>query len=98
MSKVYRPYEPDQLLLLPSSLHDWLPKDHMVYFLEDVLNTIDLSPITSVYEVSEKGYPPYHPKMLISVIFHWLRERCLLITETRPGLSGERSLPSDRSQ
>lgn len=70
MSKVYRPYEPDQLLLLPSSLHDWLPKDHMVYFLEDVLNTIDLSPITSVYEVSEKGYPPYHPKMLISVIFY----------------------------
>jgi transposase len=70
MSKVYRPYEPDQLLLLPSSLHEWLPKDHMVYFLEDVLNTIDLSPITSVYELSEKGYPPYHPKMLISVIFY----------------------------
>jgi transposase len=70
MSKVYRPYAPDQLLLLPSSLHEWLPKDHMVYFLEDVLNAIDLSPIMSVYEQSDRGYPPYHPKMLIGVIFY----------------------------
>jgi transposase len=55
---------------MPASLHEWLPKDHMVYFLEDVLQAIDLNPIMSVYEKSEKGYPPYHPKMLIGVLFY----------------------------
>lgn len=61
MSKTYRPYEPDQMLLLPPSLFDWLPKDHLVFFLRDVLSTIDLSPITRVYEQEDRGYPPYHP-------------------------------------
>ena len=42
----------------------------MVYFLENVLQAIDLNPIMSVYEKSEKGYPPYHPKMLIGVLFY----------------------------
>ncbi len=70
MNKVYRSFEPDKLLLMPASLHEWLPKDHMVYFLEDVLQAIDLNSIMSVYEKSEKGYPPYHPKMLIGVLFY----------------------------
>jgi transposase len=70
MSKVYRPYEPDQTLLLPPSLGEWLPEDHLVYFLRDVLEAIDLHPITDVYEQSEKGYPPYHPKMLIGIIVY----------------------------
>jgi len=70
MSKVFRPYEPDQILLLPPSLHEWLPEGHLVYFLRDVLDAIDLHPITDVYEQSEQGYPPYHPKMLIGVIVY----------------------------
>jgi transposase len=70
MSKVYRPYEPDQMLLLPASLHEWLPRDHMVYFLQDVLDAIDLDPIMRVYEKSDKGYPPYHPKMLTGILFY----------------------------
>jgi len=31
--KEYRPYHPDQLLLLPPSLHDWLPDHHLAYFV-----------------------------------------------------------------
>jgi len=70
MSKTYRPYEPDQLFLLPPSLRDWLPEGHLVFFLRDVLETIDLSPITSVYEDELRGYPPYHPKMLTGVLLY----------------------------
>ncbi len=61
MSKTYRPYEPDQLLLMPPSLTDWLPAGHMIYFVREILDTIDLSPISSVYEREERGNPPYHP-------------------------------------
>jgi len=35
----------DQVLLLPPSLHDWLPDDHAAYFVLDVVEQLDLSPI-----------------------------------------------------
>jgi transposase len=70
MSKTYRPYEPDQMFLLPPSLTDWLPPDHLVFFVREVLDTIDLSPITSVYEQEERGYPPYHPKMMTGILLY----------------------------
>ena len=70
MAKTYRPYEPDQLFLLPPSLTEWLPSDHMVYFVREILDTIDLSPITSVYEAEERGYPPYHPKVMAGILLY----------------------------
>ncbi len=70
MSKTYRRYEPDQIFLLPPSLSDWLPSDHMVYFVREILDTIDLSPINSVYEKEERGYPPYHPKVMTGILLY----------------------------
>jgi transposase len=70
MSKTYRPYEPEQMFLMPPSLMDWLPKDHLVYFVKEVLEAIDQSPITEVYEREERGYPPYHPKMMTGVLLY----------------------------
>jgi len=34
-ARTVRPFEPDQLLLLPPSLRDWLPADHLAYFVAD---------------------------------------------------------------
>ena len=70
MSKTYRPYEPDQMFLLPPSLVEWLPKDHLVFFVREVLDAMDLSPITRVYEDEERGYPPYHPKVLTGILLY----------------------------
>mgnify|MGYP001570413743 FL=1 len=70
MSKTYRPYEPDQMYLMPPSLQEWLPDDHMVFFLRDVLETVDLSPINSVYEREERGYPPYHPTVMVGILLY----------------------------
>lgn len=68
MSKKFRPYEPDQLRLLPPSLRDWLPKDHVIYFISDVVDSLDLSPILNSYEQELRGYPPYHPAMMLKVL------------------------------
>ena len=38
MSKTYRPYDPDQQLLLPAALQEWLPDDHLAYFVSDVVD------------------------------------------------------------
>ena len=64
MAKTYRPYVPEQDLLLPPSLRDWLPEDHLAFFVSDLIDQLDLSAITTVYEDEDRGYPPYHPVML----------------------------------
>jgi hypothetical protein len=51
MAKTYRPYCP------PPSLRDWLPENHLVYFVSDVVDQLDLSKIELVYEKDERGQP-----------------------------------------
>src|SRR5215210_9502035 len=70
MAKTYRPYVPEQDLLLPPSLREWLPEDHLAFFVSDLIDHLDLSAITSVYEDEERGYPPYHPVMLTKVLVY----------------------------
>jgi transposase len=70
MAKTYRPYVPEQDLLLPPSLRDWLPEDHLAFFVSDLIDQLDLSAITKEYEKEERGYPPYHPVMLTKVLVY----------------------------
>ena len=49
MSKTYRPYEPDQILLLPPSVKDWLPTGHLAHFISELVEeSLDLRAITKV--------------------------------------------------
>ena len=68
--KEYRPYHPNQLLLLPPSLHDWLPDDHLAYFVSDLVDSFDLSAIESTYEDEARGGPPYHPAMMVKLLVY----------------------------
>jgi transposase len=70
MSKTYRSYNPDQQLLMPPSLREWLPEDHLAYFVSDTIDEMDLSEIESVYENSLRGNPPYHPGMMVKLLFY----------------------------
>ncbi len=70
MAKTYRSYVPEQDLLLPPSLRDWLPEDHLAFFVGDLIDQLDLSAITVVYEAEDRGYPPYHPVMLTKVLVY----------------------------
>jgi transposase len=70
MAKTYRVYLPEQDLLLPPSLRDWLPEDHLAYFVSDVVDQLDLSAIESVYEDEERGQPPYHPRMMTKILLY----------------------------
>ena len=70
MAKTYRPYVPEQDLLLPPSLRDWLPEDHLVYFVSDLVDHLDLAAIMKVYEEEDRGYPPYHPVMMTKVLVY----------------------------
>ena len=70
MSKTYLPYDPDQQLLLPAALQEWLPPDHLAYFISDVVDQLDLSAITARCEEERRGGPPYHPRMMVKVLLY----------------------------
>lgn len=70
MAKSYRPYFPEQDFLLPPSLREWLPENHLAYFLSDLIDQLDLSAIESHYEREERGYPPYHPRMMTKLLVY----------------------------
>jgi transposase len=66
----FKPYDPDQLFLLPHDLREWLPEDDLVYFIIDVVNQLDLRPITSTYDHSNGGQPAYHPRMMVGLLLY----------------------------
>jgi len=70
MAKTFRAYVPEQDLLLPPSLREWLPADHLAYFVSELVDALDLSAITAPYEEEERGFPPYHPVMLTKVLLY----------------------------
>ncbi len=70
MSKTYRAYDPDQQLLLPAALQEWLPDDHLAYCISDVVEQLDRSDITARYEPERRGGPPYHPQMMVKALLY----------------------------
>ena len=70
MSKAFRPFDPEQMFLMPASMRDWLPADHLAYFISDVVEQLDLSAIMQRYTYEERGYPPYHPEMMVKVLLY----------------------------
>src|SRR5260221_344437 len=70
MAKTYKSYLPEQDLLLPPSLREWLPENHLVYCVSDVVDQLDLSAIEALYEEEDRGQPPYHPRMMTKILVY----------------------------
>src|ERR1700694_4560305 len=70
MSKTFRPWDVDQVWLLPPSIQDLVPSGHMAHFVRDTVRTgLDLSRIMDVYD-EERGFPPYHPGMMVALLLY----------------------------
>lgn len=70
MRKTFRPWKPQQSYLLPPSPREWLPEGHLAYFILDTIGELDLTEITSEYEKELRGYPPYHPVMMVALLLY----------------------------
>ena len=55
---------------MPAALQEWLPDDHLAYFISDVVDQLDISEVTARYERERRGGPPYHPRMMIKVLLY----------------------------
>jgi transposase len=70
MARKFREWTPDQNYLFPPSTRDWLPQNHLVYFLLEVSQQIDISPILDDYDSEKGGQPPYHPRMMLVLLLY----------------------------
>jgi len=66
----FKPYCPDQILLLPPDMKQWLPEGDLAYFIMDVVSELDLSAIYRHYSSSRSGQPPFNPRMMTGLILY----------------------------
>lgn len=69
-TRMFRPYDPDELWLLPPSPRDWLPEDHLAYFVSDLVDELNLTPLLATYGGVTRGTAPYHPQLLVKVLLY----------------------------
>ena len=70
MSFNFRDYKPSQLLLLATSLDDWLPQEHLARFLSDVVEALDLKAFLRRYRDNGQGGAAFHPVMMLKVLLY----------------------------
>lgn len=73
-------YEPGQLLLLPPDVREWLEEGHLAYFIQDVVETLDLSEIYASYDGSRGGRPGFDPRLLVGLLVYGY---CVGLTSSR---------------
>ena len=69
--KTFRPYDPDQVLLMAPVLQEWIPEGDLAHFVSDLVEsgTLDFSAIYDSYE-EERGYPPYDPRLMVTLLVY----------------------------
>ena len=68
VDKTFRPFQPDQLLLVPPSLDEWLPQEHLARFIADLVDEhLDLSGFYAGYNEG-RGGPPFDPRLMVRVL------------------------------
>jgi transposase len=70
MAANYLPYEPQQMLLLPEAIQDWLPEGHLAHFISDTVDTLDLSAFHARYDKDGPRNQPFHPAMMVKVLIY----------------------------
>lgn len=70
VDKTFRPYDPHQVLLMPPSIADWVPEDHLARFVAELVDeVVDLGPFLAVF-TEKRGYPPYDPRLMLKVLIY----------------------------
>ena len=70
MSTTFRPYAPDQMLLLPADLRAWLPENHLAHHISDLVDGLDLTAFYAPYAGDGRRNAPYAPRMMVKVLLY----------------------------
>jgi transposase len=70
MAANYLPCDPQQMMLLPEAMQEWLPEGHLAYFIGDAVAGLDLSAFNARYEKDGPRNQPFHPAMMVKVLLY----------------------------
>lgn len=70
MTSSYLPYDPQQQMLLPPALQEWLPEGHLAYYISDTVDSLDLSAFHARYSDGGSRNQPYNPAMMLKVLVY----------------------------
>ena len=70
MGTTFRPYDPDQILMLPPDLREWLPEGHLAHHVSDLVDAVDLSAFYAPYQGDGRRNSPYDPRMMVKVLIY----------------------------
>ena len=70
MPTTFRPYDPDQMLLMPPALQDWLSEGHLAHHVSDLVDGLDLGVFYAPYEGDGRRKSPYEPSMMLKVLIY----------------------------
>ncbi len=68
MTNHFKTFDRDTAYLLPPSVEDWLPENHLARFVVDIVSQLDLIPLKRQY--AGRGSEAFHPEMLLSLLFY----------------------------
>jgi len=68
MKPVFKEYIQGQTVLFPESIDDYIPKNHVVRLISEIVDKLDISSITKTYKGG--GTSSYHPRMLLKILFY----------------------------
>ena len=60
----------EQVFLMPPSVRDWVPEDHVVWTVLDTVGELDLSAFYAVFRVDGHGRPAYEPSMMVALLLY----------------------------
>ena len=64
----FRPVDRATRYLLPPSVEEWLPNDHLARFVVEIVDQLDLSVLARAYRGSGKA--AYHPALLTALLIY----------------------------
>ena len=70
MPTTFRPYQPDQGLLLAPDMRDWLAEGHLAHHVSDLVDGLDLTAFYAPYEGDGRRKSPYEPRMMVKVMIY----------------------------
>ncbi len=70
MSTTFRPYAPDQSLLFPPDVREWLPEGHLAHHVSDLVDGLDLTAFYVAYAGDGRRNAPYEPRMMVKVLLY----------------------------
>ena len=82
--------------MLPASLREWLPAEHLAWFVLDAVEEIDLSAFYAAYRADGHGRAAHDPAMMVALVLY--AYAVALVARHRAPLCGGRRVPGRGGQ